>query len=199
MIRTATLPAEEAMRADFYGFLAGFLARPPGAERLAQASALTGDDGPMGQAIADLAARAGTTSPEAAAREFNALFIGLGRGELLPYASVYLTGFLNEKPLASLRRDMATHDMRRADDIFEPEDNIASLCDMMAALIEGRFADPAPLAEQGQFFTRHLAPWAGHFFDDLEHAKGAALYAPVGRIGRIFVDIEKEAFRLGGA
>ncbi len=196
MTGLAPLPPEEQLRAEFYGFLAGFLARAPDAARLAAAAALTGDDGPMGLAIRDLAVRAARTTPDQARREFDALFIGLGRGELLPYASVYLTGFLNEKPLASLRRDMAGLGLRRADNVFEPEDSIASLMEVMATLIEGRFAPPASLATQRTFFSRHVAPWAGHFFDDLENAKGAALYAPVGRIGRIFIDIETEAFRL---
>lgn len=194
----AEIDPDEKMRADFYAFLAGFLAGPPSAERLAGAAALTGDDGEMGRAVNALAKVAAHTGVTSARREFNALFIGLGRGELLPYASVYLTGFLNEKPLAQLRRDMARMGMRRADQVFEPEDNIASLLEMMAGLIEGRFGDPASLDSQREFFARHISPWAGHFFADLEAAKGSVLYAPIGQIGRLFIDIEKEAFRLGG-
>ncbi len=189
---------DEQLRVRFYDFLAGFLARPPSHAQLQQAAALTGDDSPMGRAVEALAQIAGHMTQPAAEREFNALFIGLGRGELLPYASVYLTGFLHEKPLAHLRRDMARHHIRRADDVFEPEDNIASLMEMMAGLIDGRFGQPAKLSEQRDFFARHIAPWAGHFFTDLEAAKGSVLYAPIGQIGRIFIDIEQEAFRLAG-
>ncbi|WP_299909697.1 molecular chaperone [uncultured Paracoccus sp.] len=194
----ATIDPDEKMRADFYDFLAGFLARPPSAEWLAAAAALQGDESPMGRAIDALARVAAHSTPRAAEREFNALFIGLGRGELLPFASVYLTGFLNEKPLALLRRDMAVLGIHRADDVFEPEDNIASLMEMMAGLIEGRFGAPAGLQSQRDFFSRHIAPWAGPFFSDLEAAKGSVLYAPIGQIGRLFIEIEKEAFRLGG-
>jgi len=139
------------------------------------------------------------TNPQGAEREFNALFIGLGRGELLPYASYYLTGFLNEKPLASLRRDMAARGLTRAPGVFEPEDNIASLMEIMASLITGRHGTPAPLADQKTFFNKHIGPWAGHFFSDLEAARNSVLYAPVGAVGRVFLEIESEAFRMSGA
>ena len=76
------------------------------------------------------------------------LFIGLGRGELLPYASYYLTGFLNEKPLARLRQDMAARGLSRAENVFEPEDNIASLMEVMGAMIVGRFVAPTDLPDQ---------------------------------------------------
>jgi len=139
------------------------------------------------------------STPRAVESEFNALFIGLGRGELLPYASYYLTGFLNEKPLASLRRDMAARGMRRAENVYEPEDNIASLMEMMAGLIRGRFGAPATLEDQRTFFSRHIGPWAGHFFTDLEGAQSSVLYASVGALGRVFMEIEAEGFRMSGA
>ena len=130
---------------------------------------------------------------------FRALFIGLGRGELLPYASFYLTGFLNEKPLARLRADMARLGLRRAANVFEPEDNIASLLEMMAGLIDGRFGKPASLEQQKQFYNTHLAPWAEHFFDDLKGAKNSVLFASVAEVARIFTEIEREGFRMSTA
>ena len=139
---------------------------------------------------------ANVTTPAAAKSEFNALFIGLGRGELLPYASYYLTGFLNEKPLAQLRGDMARHGITRAPNVYEPEDNIASLMEMMAGMILGRFGTAANLDEQKTFWSRHIGPWAAHFFSDLEAAKGSVLYAPVGTAGRVFMEIEREGFRM---
>ncbi|GAB4282812.1 MAG: hypothetical protein Kow0058_01340 [Roseovarius sp.] len=186
------------MRADLYDFLALVLRAPPGREVLGRMAALAGDDTPLGATIAALARIAGQTSPEAAEREFTALFIGLGRGELLPYASYYLTGFLNEKPLANLRRDMAARGLTRAPGVFEPEDNIATLMEIMSSLITGRHGSPAPLDDQKTFFNTHVGPWAGHFFADLEAARSAVLYAPVGALGRAFMEIEREAFRLGG-
>lgn len=192
------IPEEDRLRADLYGFLSALLATPPGVHLLARAAALSGDETALGQGIGNLAKLAAGATPGSAEREFNALFIGLGRGELLPYASYYMTGFLNEKPLALLRQDMAAYGVRRATKVYEPEDNIASLLEMMGGMITGRFGDPEPLPRQREFFNRHLAPWAGHFFSDLEGAKGSKFYAPVGAIGRAFMEIEREAFRLGG-
>ena len=123
------------MRADLYNYLGLMLSGPPDEMVLAQTADLVGDDSPMGQAITQLARVAKVTKPKAVVSEFNALFIGLGRGELLPYASYYLTGFLNEKPLATLRQDLRARGVTRAPNVFEPEDNIASLMEVMAALI----------------------------------------------------------------
>ncbi len=189
----------DLLRAQMYDFLGVMLAAPPDAAMLKHTAALSGDDGAIGQAVSALARTAARMSPAQAEREFNALFIGLGRGELLPYASYYLTGFLNEKPLATLRTDMATHQIARAPNVFEPEDNIASLMEMMAGLIRGRFGAPASVERQRTFWGRHVAPWAGHFFADLEAARGSVLYAPVGTAGRLFMEVEREGFRMSGA
>jgi TorA maturation chaperone TorD len=165
---------------------------------LAQTKSLSGDDSELGQAITTLAKVAALSKPRAVESEFTKLFIGLGRGELLPYASYYLTGFLNEKPLAVLRQDMTANGMERSETVFEPEDNIASLMEMMGAMIVGRFGAPADLARQKTFFNKHIRPWAAHFFADLEGAKNSVFYAPVGTVGRLFMEIEAEGFRLGG-
>ncbi|MCZ7676956.1 MAG: molecular chaperone TorD family protein [Roseovarius sp.] len=194
-----TIAEEDRLRADLYDFLGLVLRAPPGDEVLQRTAALEGDDTPLGTAIKSLARVARHISPQGAEREFNALFIGLGRGELLPYASYYLTGFLNEKPLASLRRDMAARGLTRAPGVFEPEDNIASLMEIMASLITGRHGTPVPLADQKTFFNKHIGPWAGHFFADLEGARNSVLYAPVGAAGRVFLEIEAEAFRMSGS
>lgn len=191
-----TITEEDRLRGDLYDFLAGLLARPADQALLTQSARLTGDDSAMGQAIQALARVARQSNPAMVEREFNALFIGVGRGELLPYASFYLTGFLNEKPLAQLRKDMAAQSITRAPNVYEPEDNIASLLEIMGGMIAGRFGDPVPLARQITFFNRHIAPWAGHFFADLEGAKNAVFYAGVGAVGQIFIEIEREAFRL---
>ena len=193
------ITAEDRLRADLYEYLGLMLARPPDRALLDRTAALRGDDTPLGQAVTALARVARHTGPQAAEREFTQLFIGLGRGELLPYASYYLTGFLNEKPLAGLRRDMAARGMRRAENVYEPEDNIASCMEMMAGLITGRFGAPAPLDDQKTFFNRHVGPWAGHFFADLEAARNSVLYAPLGAVGRAFMEIETQAFRMSAA
>lgn len=196
---SAGCPEEDALRADLYDFLGALLAGPPSAGLLKQAASLKGDETVIGRGIRALATIATASSPPTAREEFEALFIGLGRGELMPFASYYMTGFLHEKPLSLLRADMRRLGIRRAENVYEPEDNIASLCEMMAGLIRGRFYSAASLDEQKRFFNTHLAPWAGHFFSDLAEAKGSVLYAPVGAIGRAFMEIEAEGFRLAGA
>ncbi|MEX0343638.1 MAG: molecular chaperone [Rhizobiaceae bacterium] len=188
---------EDRMRADLYDYLGLILSRPPNAGLLQQTAELTGDSSDLGEAISGLARVANVTKPKAAEREFNTLFVGLSRGELLPYASYYLTGFLNEKPLAQLRGEMAERQIARAENVFEPEDNIASLMEMMGGLIMGRFGSVAELEEQKAFFDKHIGPWAGHFFTDLESTKSSVFYASVGAVGRLFMDIEQEAFRMG--
>jgi TorA maturation chaperone TorD len=199
MTDTPRIAEEDRLRADFYNFLGLLLAGPPDQMVLDQTAGLSGDDSELGQAVATLARVAKVTKPAAAEREFNALFIGLGRGELLPYASYYLTGFLHEKPLALLRSDMAAHAITRARNVYEPEDNIASLMEMMAGMIVGRFGAPATLETQKTFWNRHIGPWAGHFYSDLEAAKNSVLYAAVGTAGRLFIEIEREAFRMTAA
>ena len=193
------IPAEDRLRADLYNFLGLILSAPPDQLLLDQCAGLSGDESTLGQAIAALSRVAKVSKPKSVKTEFNALFIGLGRGELLPYASYYLTGFLNEKPLAVLRNDMAQRGMTRAQNVFEPEDNIASLMEMMAGMIVGRFGQPASLDEQKEFFNKHIAPWAGHFFADLEAAKNSVLYASLGSVGKAFMEIEREAFRMTAA
>jgi TorA maturation chaperone TorD len=187
---------EDQLRADLYDYLAALLAGPPDKALLKKTVALKGDDSDLGLGFKALSRVATAQNERSSESEFNALFIGLGRGELLPYASFYLTGFLNEKPLAALRKDMMGLRITRAPNVFEPEDNIASLFEMMAGMITGRFGAPNSLDQQKQFFNKHIGPWAGHFFADLEGAKNSVLYAPVGAIGRVFIEIEQEAFRM---
>ncbi|MEL6998116.1 MAG: molecular chaperone TorD family protein [Pseudomonadota bacterium] len=191
------IAAEELLRADLYDMLGALLARPPTPELLAMVKGLSGDASSLGQGISAMARLASQLKPAAIEAEFNTLFIGLTRGELLPYASYYMTGFLHEKPLAVLRTEMARLQIERAPNVFEPEDNIASLCEMMAGLIRGRFGRIADLGTQRDFFSAHVAPWAGHFFSDLEAAKASVFFAPVGTIGKAFMEIEREAFRMG--
>jgi len=191
-----TIAEEDLLRADLYTMLATLLAAAPTKETIDNCAQLSGDGSDLGEGINALAKVAGATAVQAAEREYTALFIGLGRGELLPYASYYLTGFLNEKPLARLRGHMAEFGIERNPDVKEPEDHIATLCEMMAGLIRGDFGHPMSVEDQHAFFNTHIATWAGHFFTDLEAAEGSVFYAPVGKIGRAFMEIEIEAFRM---
>lgn len=186
--------ALDLMRSDQYRFLSRLLASPPDSATLQAIAGLKGDATALGQAYDALAQVAAQTSLEAAEREYFELFIGVGRGELLPYASFYLTGFLNERPLAELRADLARLGIERAQGRHEPEDHIALLFEVMGQMAAGELAvDPA---DQAEFFRRHVAPWAGQFMDDLAVAPSARFYRPLAEIGRLLVDIEARAFAL---
>ena len=195
-VTTFTIAEEDRLRAEWYGLLGRLLSAPPAQAVLDLARGLEGDETELGRAIKALAAAARGTVPEAADEEYFNLFIGVGQGELLPYGSYYLTGFLHEKPLAALRGDMAEVGIARAEDVKEPEDHIASLCEMMAGMIAGSFGAPVELVRQRQFFDKHIGCWAPRFFEDLQAAKSAAFYMPVGMIGSVFMSIESQAFEM---
>jgi TorA maturation chaperone TorD len=187
---------EDQLRAHWYALLGRLLAAAPDEQTLAVVRGLSGDQTDLGQAVKALAAAARAARPHALEEEYFNLFIGVGQGELLPFASYYLTGFLNEKPLARLRGDMAELGIARVDEVREPEDHIASLCEMMSGLITGAFGAPLDLARQRTFFDTHVGSWAPRFFEDLEAAGSAAFYMPVGTIGRLFMAIESEGFAM---
>jgi len=183
-----------AARAQEYALLAAMLARAPDARLVQKLATLRGDATPLGVAHAALAQAASETTIERVEREYFDLFIGLGRGELLPYGSYYLTGFLHERPLARLRADLAPLGIERAEGNVEPEDHAATLCEIMAGIVSGKL--PAPEGADQQIFEKHLAPWIGRFFADLERAEAAHLYRHVGTLGRVFMDVETQAFAL---
>lgn len=185
----------DGLRALPWRLLARLLAAPPDAATLATVGRLGEPGSAFGEALLRLAEMARASEPAQVAEEYHDLFIGVGRGELVPYASFYRTGFLNERPLALLRADLARLGIARAAGNPEPEDHTASLCEVMAGLIEGRFG-PQPPGSDRLFFDRHLEPWIGRFFADLEGAKAARFYRPVGTVGRLFVEIERAGFQL---
>jgi len=172
----------DAGRAQEYSLLSALLARAPDRPLLERLATLRGDASPLGLAHAALAEAASRTTSERVEREYFDLFIGLGRGELLPYGSYYLTGFLHERPLARLRKDLDKLGIERAAGQAEPEDHAAILCEIMAGLVSGRFQTP-PGADR-------------ELFADLEQAESANFYRGVGALGRLFVNIETDAFAL---
>ncbi|GLR83639.1 molecular chaperone TorD family protein [Bradyrhizobium iriomotense] len=182
----------DAARAQEYALLAMLLSAAPPRKLLDQLAELTGDATPLGRAHAALAEAAAGASVARVEREYFDLFIGLGRGELLPYASYYLTGFLNERPLSRLRADLAALGIERVANGSEPEDHAAILCEIMVGLAGGRFA--ATCDAQRAFFEKHVAPWMGRLFADIESAESATFYCAVGALGRAFIEIETEAF-----
>lgn len=187
---------EDRMRAELYRLLARFLSQPPTSADLAFATGLEGGDTPLGRAVQTFARVAGGTDAGSADDEYHDLFIGVGRGELLPYGSYYLTGFLHEKPLARLRNDMAGLGIAADPDASEPEDHAAAVLEMMAGLIDGAFGEARPLDTQKQFFDAHVGSWMALFFRDLEGASASVLYAALAQIGTRFLEIESAAFEM---
>jgi TorA maturation chaperone TorD len=184
----------DAARAQEYALISVLLARAPDAALLQRLATLRGDASPLGLAHAALGEVAEHIGVDRVEREYFDLFIGLGRGELLPYGSYYLTGFLHERPLARLRAHLDRLGIQRAEGQAEPEDHAAILCEIMAGLASRRF--PAPAGSDREMFEQHLAPWIGRFFADLEQAEAADFYRRVGALGRVFMQIETEAFAL---
>lgn len=188
---------EDQVRGNVYALLGHLLSAPPDAAVLESLAAI--DPAPADQSLltaswqmlGDAAARA---TPESLREEHTALFIGIGRGEVVPYASWYLTGFLMEQPLARLRSDLGQLGIERQDGVKEPEDHVAALCDAMALLITGD--EPVPVDLQSQFFARHMEPWMGRFFRDLQQATSARFYRAVGQLGEQFMDVETRAFAM---
>jgi TorA maturation chaperone TorD len=184
----------DVLRSAEYALLSVLLGQAPSEDLLTRVSDLRGDATPLGLAHIELADAARAIDETVAGREFFNLFIGVGRGELLPYGSYYQTGFLHERPLARVREDLAELGVERAGHMREPEDHIAILCEIMAGMARGDF--PADTSRQGQFFERHIQPWAARFFADLETTSAATFYKSVGRVGRTFIELETEAFKL---
>ena len=190
------LMVEDQYRAGAYSMLAELLRQPPQQALLKTVTGLadTGmadvveekDDFAIAMSMLGLSARAATVHQ--LDDEYHALFIGLGRGELVPYGSWYLTGFLMEKPLGVLREDLAKMGFARNDDSCEPEDHVAALCEVMALLIN----EGSDLDQQRKFFDVHISPWLAQFYSDLSEAKSAVFYRSVARFGKAFFDFEKQ-------
>jgi TorA maturation chaperone TorD len=184
----------EVARAQEYALMATLLSRSPDQFLLQRIAELPGDASPIGIAHSALAYAARCASATKLKQEYFDLFVGLGHGELLPYGSYYLTGFLHDRPLARLREDLSKLGIERVTEQTESEDHAAILCEIMAGVVGHRF--PTAPGTDRVVFEKHLLPWIGRFFADLEQAHAATFYRTVGRLGRAFIDIETEAFAL---
>lgn len=191
---TGNVDEIDAARAQEYALLAALLVRAPDADLLKRLAGLRGDGSALGMAHIALAEAASRATVEQVEREFFNLFIGVGRSELMPYGSYYLTGFLHERPLARLRDDLGKLGIERVEGNVEPEDHAATLCEIMAGLIGGQF--DAQAGSDQEIFEKHMVSWMGRFFRDIEIAEAANFYRPVGTIGRLLIDIETEAYAL---
>lgn len=184
---------EELLRANAWSLLAQLLGGPPDEPMLSLLSEIDAEkvdsDDLIGAAWRMLGTAAGRCSPAELVDEYHDLFIGVGRGELVPYGSWYMTGFLMEQPLARLRDELRFLGFERQEGVKEPEDHAAALCDVMAMINTGDA--PASLEVQAGFFDRHISPWMGRFFRDMQAASSARFYRAVGQLGEQFIEVEK--------
>jgi TorA maturation chaperone TorD len=181
-------------RAQEYALLATLLSRSPDSRLLSRLAGLRGDVSPIGLAHAALGEAARRANGEDVAQEYFALFAGLGQNQLLPYSSHYLNGSLYGRPLARLREALQNLGIEKTPERSEPEDHAAFLCEIMAGLAGGGIA--APAGADRDFFQEHLLPWIGCFFVDLQGAEPAGFYRSVGLLGRVFIEVETQAFAL---
>ena len=191
---------EDQARADVYALLARIFLQAPDAElmrALADLPVAPMPSRPLDCAWAALALAAQRTPLQAARDEFDQLFTGIGTPQLNPFASLYLAGFINEKPLVRLRSDLARLGLARRNGSRELEDHFGVLCETMRILIEGAHnRAPQPLAVQEAFFSAHIAPWYERFMHDMRTAQGADFYTRVADLADVFLDIEAQAFEV---
>lgn len=189
------LPAEERARAFFYSLLATLVLSPPSADlldALANADPIAGEAGELEWAWEQLVLVASIMDADAVGDEFNALFVSTGTPLINPHASLYLSGFMMDRPLASLRETLREFGLARRAGAFELEDHLGSLCETMALLIrQGR-----PLPVQRAFFDEQIAGWAQACLDDIRNAEGANFYRHVAQLTGAFMAVEREAFEM---
>ena len=188
---------EHRTRADVYRLLAALLASPPNDDLLEMIRNIEVVDPETEESLANVWLMMKDAAQQVRADEltdeyFN-LFIGLGKGEISPYASWYLTGFLMEKPLADLRSELSRLGFDRQNNVHEPEDHVAALCEVMSVIIAESVLS---FDEEKKFFMQYIAPWMSRFFDDLSRAQAANFYKPVGFLGKQFIDIEQRYFAM---
>jgi len=197
-----TLPSsaldEETARSELYGLLALMYYAPPATELIAKLR-LAVTEAPAAGAFLEepwraLVGLSREMSDGAIQDEYNTLFGGVGKPEVYLYASHFLSGFLNEKPLARLRTELTQLGLARGDAMLDTEDHIAYLCEVMRYLIAGDDVAVANLTRQRAFFTTYLQPWVLALCDDLRQHPKARFYAALAELTRAFVAVETQGF-----
>jgi TorA maturation chaperone TorD len=183
---------EQRYRASAYSLLAALLRCPPEQALLDHVGQLSpvgdGEHDELSRAMSTLALAAQTHQQAELTDEYHSLFIGLGKGEVVPYASWYLTGFMMEQPLSDLRDDLRALGFERSSDTREPEDHAAALCEVISVMIN----EATSLAQQKQFFESHMQKWLGRFLVDLANADSAQFYQSVACFGAAFIELEQD-------
>jgi TorA maturation chaperone TorD len=189
---------EETARAEVYGLLAALYYAPPGAPLWAQlrvaVTEAPSEGGFLEEPWRGVVGAAREFELAAVTDEYHALFGGVGKPEVYLFASHYLAGFLNEKPLAKLRTDLSALGLARDEALPETEDHIAYLCEVMRYLIAGDDVAVANLTRQREFFVDHLQPWLGQLCDAIEQHPSAHFYAALARFTRAFISVELQGF-----
>ena len=192
--------SEEIARAELYGLLARLWLAPPDAALLQQFNvAVTEAPEPGGYLEAPwqaLVAAMRETNEEAAALEFAALFQGVGKPEVFAYGSYFRAGFMNEKPLAQLRSDLAALGLTRDETQLETEDHIAYVFEVMRYLIAGDDAGVSNLEQQRRFFRNHVQTWVDQLCDAVNEQPAAKLWRAIAVMTKAFVVVEAQAFDL---
>jgi len=192
---------EEAARADFYALLAALFHHAPDAKllrTLSLAAPLAGGDEALAQAWSGLVAASAAMDPEAAAEEYESLFVGVGKAPVSIYAGHYAGASAVAHPRVRIVEDLAALGLARPAGVTEPEDHFAGLFDTMRILVAGGAGrGPASLTEQRRFFEAHLRPAVGPFLAAVREAAESNYYRRVAAVGEAFVGIEIESFNLG--
>jgi TorA maturation chaperone TorD len=188
---------EETARADLYGVLAELLYEPP-SQAILDTIAASHAEGErvLEHAWNDLAAACRETNPDTVRDEYEQLFIGVGKPEIMLYGSYYLSGFLMEKPLAALRTDLAALGLQRVETVAESEDHVATLCEVMRYLITSDDVEIANLAAQKKFFAGHMQPWVGDLCVAIDNHPHAVFYKRVAHLAQSFFEVEMQAFEM---
>ena len=189
---------EETARSELYGLLAGVLYASPAIELISQIR-VAATDTPAAGAFLEEPWRnfVGVTrsmSDQAIKDEYDALFGGVGKPEVYLYGSHYLSGFLNEKPLARLRTELHSLGLERSEVMSDTEDHFAYLCEVMRYLIAGEDVAIANLTRQREFFSTHIQPWVSLMCDDIQNNSKAKFYASLAELTRAFMGIEAQGF-----
>lgn len=192
--------AEETARAELYGLLARLWLAPPDEALLAQFGVAVTEAPEAGAHLEapwqELVAAMRATTPVAAAEEFDALFLGVGKPEVFVFGSYYLSGTLNDRSLAHLRSDLAALGLGRDESRMETEDHVAYVLEVMRYLIAGDDAGTCNLEQQRRFFRSHVQPWVGRLCDAVQAQPRARLWAEVAAFTRAFVEVETQGFDL---
>ena len=195
---TASTLDEETARAEVYGLLAALYYAAPSADlhenlRVAVTEAPAAG-GLLEGSWSELVAAARADSLADIAREHDALFGGVGKPDVYLFGSHYLAGFLNEKPLAALRTDIAALGLARDEAMPETEDHVAYLCEVMRYLIAGDDVEVANLTRQREFFARHVQPWVPLMCEAITAHPKARFYAALAAFTQTFISVEAQGF-----